>query len=200
MSFSGSALGIATDESCANTCQGTLLASQDGGVSWTPVLRAAGPVFATVNSTGQVWAAYPYPAGSPTHVRFVASADVGRVWKALGEWTSLAPLSTQVRITLAAGAQDRLAWAAVVDDGGCSMHGCAVASLLGSADQGLTWTDATLPRLPAGPLYDQCGGGWLSAMAAAPDGGVWAATLQNSGACSPPFGEVYRDGPSGWTS
>jgi photosystem II stability/assembly factor-like uncharacterized protein len=196
VSFSGSALGIATDEACsASSCHGTLLASQDGGVTWAPVLRAAGPVFATVSTTGQIWAAYP---SSPTRVRFVASADVGRVWQPLGEWTSLFPLTKQVQITLAANAQDRLAWAAVVDRGDCSMHGCAVAALLGSAGQGSTWTEATLPKLPAGPIYDQCGGGWLSAMAAAADGAMWAATVQSSGACSPPFGEVYRDGPSGW--
>jgi photosystem II stability/assembly factor-like uncharacterized protein len=89
--FSGR-LGVATADRCLadsapTGCPGQLLVSRDGGVHWTPVLAASGPVFATAGAAGRLWAAEP--AGSV--IRFLTSTDGGRHWRALGQLASRRP-------------------------------------------------------------------------------------------------------------
>jgi photosystem II stability/assembly factor-like uncharacterized protein len=194
-------LGIATTDGClsdvnATQCRGQVLVSRDGGATWTAVLATHAPVFAAADADGQLWAAETNPGSSRlpgllgSGVTFLTSTDGGRSWQQLGTAAS-GPVSGQVQIRLAAGPAG-LAWAGLFDQGGCAMHGCSVAELLHSADGGRTWSAA-----PLTPGIPDCGWGSLT-FAAAPDGTVLAAAGVNGGACSPPFGFLFRYEPSGW--
>ena len=193
--------GIATVDGClsdvnASRCQGQVLVSHDGGATWTAVLATHGPVFAAADAAGPVWAAETKPgsSGQPgllgSGVTFLTSTDGGRSWQQLGRAVSV-PVTAQIDIRLAVGPAG-LAWASLFDGGSCAMHGCGVAELLHSTDGGRTWSAAPLTSGASG-----CGWGSLT-YSAAPDGTVLAASGVPGGACAPPFGFLFRYGPSGW--
>ena len=199
--FVTDSLGIATVDGClsdanASRCQGQVLVSRDGGATWTAVLTSHAPVFAAADPAGQLWAAQTKPGSSRqpgllgSGVTFLTSTDGGRSWQQLGTAAS-GPVTAQIQIRLAAGPAG-LAWASLIDQGSCAMHGCAVAELLHSTDGGRAWSAAPLTPGTVG-----CGWGWLT-FAAAPDGAVLAAGGVNGAACAPPFGFLFRYGPSSW--
>ena len=193
--------GIATVDGClsdvnASRCQGQVLVSHDGGATWTAVLATHAPVSATADAAGQLWAAETRPGSSAqpgllgSGVTFLTSTDDGRSWQQLGTAAS-EPVTAQIQIRLAVGPAG-LAWASLFDQGSCAMHGCGVAELLHSGDRGRTWSAA-----PLTPGTFGCGWGSLT-YSAAPDGTVLAASGVNGAACAPPFGFLFRYGPSGW--
>jgi photosystem II stability/assembly factor-like uncharacterized protein len=199
--FVTDSFGIATVDGClgdvnASRCQGQVLVSHDGGATWMVVLATDAPVFATADAAGQLWAAETAPGSSRqpgllgSGVRFLTSTDRGRSWLQLGTAASV-PVTAAIRIRLAAGPSG-LAWASLFDGGSCAMHGCGVAGLLHSTDGGRTWSGAPLTSGAFG-----CGWGSLT-YSAAPDGTVLAASGVPGGACAPPFGFLFRYGPSGW--
>lgn len=201
--FASASLGIAAADRCqaqptSSRCPGRVLVSHDGGTSWARVLQSAHPMFATASTTGQLWAAEAIPGvggktGPPgPEVTFLTSTDGGRSWQRLGQLSGIGPLSARVQIALAAGPAG-LAWASVFDPGSCAMHGCGVAELFHSGDGGRSWASATLGE----SFASSCGNDDI-VFSAAPDGTVWAATGRSAGACDPPFGLLYRQGPGGW--
>jgi len=194
-------LGVATVDGClsevnASRCQGEVLVSRNGGTTWTAVLATDAPVSATSDAAGQLWAAETKPGSSRqpgllgSGVTFLTSTNGGRSWQQLGTAAS-GPVTAQIQIRLAAGPAG-LAWASLFDQGSCAMHGCAVAELLHSTDGGRTWSAAPLTPGTAG-----CAWGSLT-YSVAPDGTVLAASGVNGAACAPPFGFLFRHGPSGW--
>lgn len=193
--FYSDQLGIATSDGCLadlslSRCPGALLVTHDGGAHWTPVLSAAGPVFATATAAGQLWAAEPIPGGS--EVRFLASTNGGRSWRALGQLSVVGQMTPEVQVSLAASSSG-LTWTSIFDPLSCAMHGCDVADLLHSGNGGQSWQAANLVDSYA----DDCGNNDI-VFSAAPDGSAWAATGRNGAACAPPFGLVYQYGPAGW--
>ena len=192
--FVSARLGVVTSDSCLvdvglSRCPGQILVSRDGGAHWTRVLGGAAPVFATASATGQLWAAQTSASG----ITFLTSKDGGRSWHRLGRVTNLEPLTPAVKVSLAATASGGLTWASVFDQLSCAMHGCGVADLLHSATGGQTWSPVNL----ADSYPDECASNGI-VFSAAPDGWAWAATGRNGAACAPPFGLMYRYGPSGW--
>jgi len=192
--FASGRLGVATSDSCLvnlglSRCPGQVLLSRDGGAHWTRVLSGVAPVFATVSATGQLWAAQT----AASHIDILTSTDGGRSWHPLGELTSLGPLSTAVKVTLAASVSGGLTWASVFDQLSCAMHGCAVAELLHSGTGGRSWSPVSL----ADSYPDECASDGI-VFSAAPDGSAWAATGRNGAACAPPLGLLYRYPGPGW--
>jgi len=192
--FVSARLGVVTSDSCLvdvglSRCPGQILVSRDGGAHWTRVLGGAAPVFATASATGQLWAAQTSASG----ITFLTSKDGGRSWHRLGRVTNLEPLTPAVKVSLTATASGGLTWASVFDQLSCAMHGCGVADLLHSATGGQTWSPVNL----ADSYPDECASNGI-VFSAAPDGSAWAATGRNGAACAPPFGLMYRYGPSGW--
>jgi photosystem II stability/assembly factor-like uncharacterized protein len=204
--FFSDRLGVATSDGCLadralSRCPGQVLVSRNGGARWTAVLSAAGPVFATASVTGQLWAAETVPSTygprgpSASRVNFLTSTDGGRSWHQRGQLANLGPLTPAVEISLTAIAPGTpgLTWASVFDPLSCGMHGCAVAELLHSGDDGRSWVPASLRDA----YPDECSYDGI-VFSAAPDGSAWAAAGRNGGACAPPFGLAYRYGASGW--
>lgn len=192
--FASASVGIATANRCqaqpaGPLCAGRVLVSHDGGTSWARVLRSARPVFATASATGQLWAAEAIPGAQIT---FITSTDGGRSWQRLGQLSGIGPLGVRLQVALAAGPAG-LTWASVFDPDSCAMHGCGVAGLFHSADGGRSWASAAFGE----SLASACGNDGI-VFSAAPGGTVWAATGRNAGACAPPFGLLYREGPGGW--
>ncbi len=202
--FVSADLGIAIGDSCLAdgslaSCPGNVLISRDGGTTWTSVLRSANPVFATASPAGQLWAAQIHPGlglkGGPQgpNVTFLTSVNGGTSWQRLGQLAGIGPLTTRAQVTLAATAGG-LAWATVFDMNSCAMHGCGVADLFRSADGGTTWTqDFLVNALQSGG----CGSDSMI-LSVAPDRSAWAATGRNGGACSTPFGLMFRYSGTGW--
>jgi photosystem II stability/assembly factor-like uncharacterized protein len=193
--FYSGQLGIATSDGCLADlslprCPGGLLVSHDGGAHWAQVLSAPSPVFATADAAGRLWAAEPAAGGSG--IKFLASANGGRSWRALGQATIAGQMTPDVQVSLAANSSG-LAWASVFDPLSCAMHGCDVADLLHSVNGGQRWQAANLTDSYA----DDCGSNDI-VFSAASDGSAWATTGRNGAACAPPFGLVYRYGPDGW--
>jgi photosystem II stability/assembly factor-like uncharacterized protein len=188
--FASDRLGVATADSCLadlalSRCPGQVLLSKDGGASWTPVLAAAAPVFATANAAGQLWAART----SSSRITILTSTDGGHSWQRTGQLSlpqPTIPLTPEVRVTLAA-TPSGLTWASVFDPLSCAMHGCAVAGLLHSGDGGRSWSPVAL----AEGYPDECASDGV-ALSVATDGSAWAATGRNGAACAPPFGLLYR--------
>jgi len=188
--------GVATSDAClANTslnrCPGALLVSQDGGAYWKVALTGAGPVFATVNAAGQLWAASTVVGGgmSSVNARFATSTDGGARWQRLGQVSGLGTLYPDVQMTLQLGAGGQLAWASIYDDLTCAMGGCSVADLLAAGNGGRSWAAVNLAdRYPDDclPIEITLSAGWVS-------------VSRNGAACSPPLGLVYTHGPSGWS-
>ncbi len=200
--FVTASLGVATVDGClssadATGCQAQLLVSRDGGVGWTAVLTRHAPVFAAADAAGQLWAAETTPGSARqpgllgSGVTFLTSTDGGRSWQQLGTAGASELVTAQIQIHLAVGSAG-LAWASLFDGGSCAMHGCAVAELLHSTNGGRTWS-----AVPLTPGTVGCGWGALT-FSAAPDGTVLAAGGVNGAACAPPFGFLFRYGPSGW--
>jgi photosystem II stability/assembly factor-like uncharacterized protein len=202
--FLSSSFGVATaDEDCPSVfrpsrCPGEVLVSEDGGIAWRRVLSSPNPVFATASVTGQLWAAEVLPGpGTETGartaaVRFMTSSDGGTKWRTLSELGGLGSLSADTQVQLSAG-PNGLEWASVFDQQSCAMHGCGTAQLYQSLDGGRHWKLADLYR----ELNVGCGPDGIVFSAAA-DGTVWAASGQPGATCAPPFGMLYRHGPSGW--
>jgi photosystem II stability/assembly factor-like uncharacterized protein len=202
--FVTDSLGIATADNCLNDpdatrCPGKILVSHDGGATWATVLTQASPAFATASPAGQLWAAQIHPGlglkgGSQgPDVTFLTSVNGGRSWQRLGQLAGVGPLTTRTQVTLAATSEG-LAWAAVFDMNSCAMHGCGVANLFQSVDGGTTWTqDSLVNALQSGG----CGSDTMI-LSVAPDRSAWAAAGRNGGACSPPFGLMFRYSGAGW--
>ena len=202
--FVSADLGIAVQDAClANAsltkCPGKVLVSRDGGTTWTSVLSSANPVFATASPAGQLWAAQIHPGaglrdGSQgPDVTFLASVNGGSSWRRLGQLTGIGPLTTRTQITLAATSAG-LAWATAFDMNSCAMHGCGVADLFQGRDGGTTWTqDPLVNTLQSGG----CGSNSMI-LSVAPDRSAWAATGRNGGACSTPFGLMFRYSGAAW--
>jgi photosystem II stability/assembly factor-like uncharacterized protein len=201
--FVSAGLGIAIEDSCLadgslDKCPGTVLISHDGGTTWASALSSANPVFATASSAGQLWAAQIHPGlgleGGPQgpDVTFVTSVNGGRSWQRLGQLAGIGPLTTRTQVTLAATSEG-LAWATVFDMNSCAMHGCGVADLFHSAGGGTTWTQDSLVNA----LQSGCGSDSMI-VSVAPDRSAWAATGRNGGACSTPFGQMFRNSGAGW--
>jgi photosystem II stability/assembly factor-like uncharacterized protein len=194
--FGNDHFGVATSDAClANTslsrCPGSLLVSRDGGARWRVALTGAGPVFATVNAAGQLWAASTVVGGGMSSVdaRFATSTDGGTRWQRLGQVSGLGTLYPDVQMTLALGADGQLAWASIYDDLTCAMGGCSVADLLAAGNGGRSWAQVNLPdSYPdyCAPIEIALSAGWVS-------------VSRNGAACSPPLGLVYSHGPSGWS-
>jgi len=202
--FVSADLGIAIEDSCLadgslTKCPGNVLVSHDGGTTWASVLSSANPVFATASPAGQLWAAQIHPGlglkgGSQgPDVTFLASVNGGSSWQRLGQLVGIGPLTARTQVTLAATSAG-LAWATVFDMNSCAMHGCGVADLFQSVDGGTTWTqDSLVNALQSGG----CGSDSMI-LSVAPDRSAWAATGRNGGACSTPFGLVFRYSRAGW--
>jgi photosystem II stability/assembly factor-like uncharacterized protein len=202
--FVSADLGIAIEDSCLadaslTTCPGNVLISHDGGTTWASALSSANPVFATASPSGQLWAAQIHPGlglngGSQgPDVTFLTSVNGGRSWQRLGQLAGIGPLTTRAQVTLAVTAEG-LAWATVFDMNSCAMHGCGVADLFQSADGGTTWTqDSLVDVLQSGG----CGSDSMI-LSVAPDRSAWAATGRNGGACSTPFGLMFRYSGAEW--
>ncbi|HXL92774.1 MAG TPA: hypothetical protein VN969_27905 [Streptosporangiaceae bacterium] len=198
--FGSAGFGVATSDACLadqalTRCPGQLLVSHDGGVRWTVALTGAGPVFATVNAAGQLWAASTVVGGRTGSVdaRFATSTDGGLRWQRLGQVSGLGTVSPDVQMTLVLGAGGRgaegqLAWASMYDQLTCAMEGCSVADLLATRDSGRSWSQVSLPD----SYPDEC-----APIEIALSSG-WASVSRNGAACSPPLGLVYSHGPSGW--
>jgi photosystem II stability/assembly factor-like uncharacterized protein len=200
--FVSADLGIAIEGCLADSspakCPGNVLISHDGGTTWASVLSSANPVFATASPAGQLWAAQIHPGvglkGGPQgpNVTFLTSVNGGRSWQRLGQLAGIGPLSTRTLVTLAATAEG-LAWATVFDMNSCAMHGCGVADLFRTGDGGTTWTQDFLVN----PLTSGCASNSII-LSVAPDRSAWAATGRNGGACSTPFGLMFRNSGAGW--
>jgi photosystem II stability/assembly factor-like uncharacterized protein len=193
--FGTDGFGVATSDACLadqslTRCPGSLLVSRDGGARWTVALTGAGPVFATVNSAGQLWAASTVVGGgmSSADATFATSTDGGVRWQRLGRVSGLGTLSADVRMTLALGAGGQLVRASIYDQLTCAMGGCSVADLLATGNGGRSWSQVNLPdSYPdyCAPIEIALSGGWFAAS-------------RNGAACSPPLGLVYTYGASGW--
>jgi photosystem II stability/assembly factor-like uncharacterized protein len=200
--FVSADLGIAIEDCQADgsptECPGNVLISHDGGTTWASVLSGANPVFATASPAGQLWAAQIHPGlglkGGPQgpNVTFLTSVNGGRSWQRLGQLAGIGPLTARTQVTLAATAEG-LAWATVFDMNSCAMHGCGVADLFHTGDGGTTWTQDSLVNA----LQSGCAGNSMI-LSVAPDRSAWAATGRNGGACSSPFGLVFRNSGAGW--
>lgn len=192
--FGSDGFGVATSDACLanqalNRCPGQLLVSHDGGTHWTVVLTGAGPVFATLNAAGQLWAASTVVGGGihAVDATFATSTDGGARWHRLGQVSGLGTLSPAVRMTLELGTGGQLAWASMYDQLSCAMHGCGVADLLASGN-GRSWRQVGLPD----SYPDDCGPIGIALSAG------WASITRNGAACSPPLALVYSHRPSGW--
>jgi photosystem II stability/assembly factor-like uncharacterized protein len=202
--FVSADLGIAIEDSCLadgslTNCPGNVLISHDGGRSWASALSSASPVFATASPAGQLWAAQIHPGlglkGGPQGpgVTFLTSMNSGGSWQRLGQLTGIGPLTASTQVTLAA-TSGGLAWAAAFDTNSCAMHGCGVADLFQSADGGTTWAqDSLVNAVQSGG----CGSDRMI-LSVAPDRSAWAVTGRNGGACSTPFGLMFRYSGAGW--
>jgi photosystem II stability/assembly factor-like uncharacterized protein len=201
--FVSAGLGIAIEDSCLadgalTKCPGYVLISHDGGTTWASALSSAHPVFAAATPAGQLWAAQIHPGlglkGGPQgpDVTFVTSVNGGRSWQRLGQLAGIGPLTTRTQVTLGATSEG-LAWATVFDMNSCAMHGCGVAGLFHSVDGGTTWTQDSLVNA----LQSGCGSDSMI-LSVAPDRSAWAATGGNGGACSTPFGQMFRNSGTGW--
>jgi hypothetical protein len=108
---SGAADNCLTDQS-ATRCQGQILVSHDGGARWTTVLAGGGPVFATANDTGQLWAAETMPGTGGelrSGITFLTSTNGGHSWQPLGQFDNGVPVTPQIQIHFAAS-RGGLAW------------------------------------------------------------------------------------------
>jgi hypothetical protein len=74
------------------------------------------------------------------------------------------------------------------------MHGCGVADLFQAGDGGTTWTQALLVNA----LHSGGCGSDSMILSVAPDRSAWAATGRNGGACSTPFGLMFRYSGAAW--
>jgi photosystem II stability/assembly factor-like uncharacterized protein len=201
--FVSANLGIAIEDSCLadgslTKCPGNVLISHDGGTTWASALSSANPVFATVSPAGQLWAAQIHPGlglkggRQGPDVTFLTSVNGGRSWQRLGQLVGIGPLASRTLVTLAATSEG-LGWATVFDMNSCAMHGCGVADLFHSVDGGTTWTqDSLVNALNSGCASDSM------ILSVAPDRSAWAATGRNGGACSTPFGLMFRNSGAGW--
>jgi photosystem II stability/assembly factor-like uncharacterized protein len=206
--FVTDAVGVITeDRACPDVsaparCPGQVLVSHDGGAAWAPVLARRNPLYATATASGTLYAAEVIPAsgvkpsGPDPEVRFLTSGDGGAHWRTLGVLELLGPVSAATTVSLALSG-DRLRWASVFDQESCAMHGCGTASVYQSADAGRIWALADLGGAVAG--FAACGNHGV-ALSAAADGAAWAATGVNGGACSPPFGTLFRYARSRWVA
>ena len=198
--FGSAGFGVATSDACLadpalTRCPGQLLVTRDGGVRWTVALTGAGPVFATVNAAGQLWAASTVVGGGMGSVdaRFATSTDGGVGWQRLGQVSGLGTLSPDVQMTLVLSAGGRgsggqLAWASMYDQLTCAMEGCGVADLLAARNGGRSWSQVSLPDR----YQDECAPSEIAVSSG------WVSVSRNGAACSPPLGLVYSYGPSGW--
>jgi photosystem II stability/assembly factor-like uncharacterized protein len=197
-----SGIGLATSDKCVvapseTRCPSKVLISDNGGLSWQVLLSAAGPVFATADAAGQLWAAEGVVSDDNgagpqvASVRLLTSVDGGRAWRQLSLVRLVGePATPNVQIALAATSSG-LSLMSVFDRETCAMHGCGTMELLQSSDGGYQWSQAALSGFP-----NECG---LNEMlfATAPDGAQWAVTGVGLAACSPPGGLLYRRGAGG---
>jgi photosystem II stability/assembly factor-like uncharacterized protein len=134
-------------------CPGEVEATNDGGGSWHPVLRASEPFLALAVSNGDVWAIeakfarFTTDAVIPGWLRVLGSEDGGATWtiKATLKDNELpAPpggdLNVQLSLVSASVAAMRL-----FSSSTCAMHGCGLDNLFTTGDGGHSWSIAHLP-------------------------------------------------------
>lgn len=173
-------------------CPGDVLRTSDGGRHWSTVMRARGPILAVAAAHGTWWAVQSQLGIQPTAgVDIWASTDHGAKWSKRGQVTGLGYVGQRAEASLVpeGGGQ---AWLSLLDFDSCAMHGCGVAGVWHSTNNGKTWSDETPVGAPS-----QCGLGNV-VMAAGPGGQPFVSEGFNLAACPPPAARLEKWTGTGW--
>lgn len=180
-------------------CPGQILASADGGASWSVAASTAGPVLALAGAGSTGWAVAEsstrHGSGVPVDVLTTTGvAGSGAGWHLLSRVP--AGYSFDAGTVAALDFSDAAhGWLSVLAPSSCAMHGCGVEGLWRTTDGGSTWAEVSPPTRRG------CGGFGV-VFALAPGGDLYATQGVNLATCDPPETTLFTraSGTGTWTA